>query len=165
MIIRFPDAANPGRPSIFIAGGIRDSPRDWQEVVARLIDARLPDVQAINPRRANSPWTPTREEAQQQYRLEQDHLRRADITLFWFCQHGEQAGAILELGQSLARHQPVIVAAHPNYPRLPWLRDVLAFENLAVRVFSARHFAEDRALADLANTGVELAIDMWASAQ
>ena len=104
-----PDAA----PRVFLAGGISNCP-DWQAEVIR--DAADLDVSLYNPRRPGGAFTDDGGAADQ-IRWEFQALNRADLILFWFCAETIQPIVLFELGRWSATTKPLVVGAHPSYPR------------------------------------------------
>lgn len=108
----------PG-PAVFLAGPISGAP-NWQLDATRLLE----DVcTVLNPRRAAFPAYHDVDHhdidaATLQIRWEYEHLRRADIVLFWF-PAGPTIGpiALYELGSMAASGARLVVGAHPDYPR------------------------------------------------
>lgn len=104
----------PG-PAVFLAGGITGCP-DWQTEAAALL-ADWP-VAVFNPRRANFPiHDPAAAEGQ--IRWEFEHLKRANVVLFWFPDSGSivQPIALFELGAHAAAGKTIAVGCDPNYVR------------------------------------------------
>jgi hypothetical protein len=103
-------------PAVFLAGGITGCP-DWQRRAVLQLDAIGSPAVVINPRRAVFPVgeaAATREQTTWEY----EHLRIADVILFWFCAEAVQPIALYELGAHAARGTRLAVGAHPDYPRL-----------------------------------------------
>lgn len=103
-------------PTIFLGGGITGCP-DWQLRAVLQLDALGSPAVVLNPRRAHYPLgqpDATREQVTWEY----EHLRRADVILFWFCAASVQPIALYELGAHAARGTRLAVGAHPDYPRL-----------------------------------------------
>jgi hypothetical protein len=103
-----------GEPAVYLAGGITDCP-DWQaEVVAMLVPA---PVAILNPRRRNF-CVSDRKMAAGQIRWEFEHIRRADVVLFWFTEGpSPQPIALYELGAAASTGRSLAVGAHPGYVR------------------------------------------------
>jgi hypothetical protein len=76
---------------------------------------RLPGV-VLNPRRENFPVGQA-EATREQTTWEHEHLRIADVILFWFCAEAVQPIALYELGAHAARGTRLAVGTHPEYPR------------------------------------------------
>ena len=122
---------------IFMAGGITGCP-DWQDEAVKMLTLQvgwnhlgLPgpdkDIMLMNPRRANFPMSdPTA--ADSQIKWEFDHLRYADVILFWFCAEQIQPIVLFEYGYWLGQDKPMIVGCDPKYPRRA---DVLKQTSLA----------------------------------
>ncbi|MFZ3473022.1 nucleoside 2-deoxyribosyltransferase domain-containing protein [Streptomyces sp. 4.24] len=103
-------------PSVFLAGGITHCP-PWQAAAARA----LADFVVFNPRRADFDVSdPSQTDIQIAW--EYAHLRRADVTLFWFPQCDPsltvQPITLYELGFAAAvPGRRLVVGADPGYPR------------------------------------------------
>jgi len=124
--------------SVFLAGGITNTP-NWQpEMVKLLSDTNLT---LVNPRRGNFPIDdPTA--AEQQIRWEHKHLLRVNAILFWFPCETLCPITLFELGSWIPRPKPLFVGCHPEYKRIndvriqtklerPFFRVVESLENLA----------------------------------
>lgn len=71
----------------------------------------------MNPRRRLFPADDPDATAEQ-VRWEYEHLRRADVILFWFAEsRSVQPIALYELGMHAARAVPLVVGADAGYPR------------------------------------------------
>ena len=102
-------------PAVFLAGGITGCP-DWQAEARRELDA-LP-IAILNPRMADFPiHDPGAAPAQIAWEFE--HLRRADVVLFWFPDSGPvvQPIVLYELGAHAAAGKPIAVGCDPGYAR------------------------------------------------
>lgn len=102
-------------PAVFLAGGITGC-SDWQAEARRQLDS-LP-VAILNPRMADFPiHDPSAAAAQIAWEFE--HLRRADIILFWFPDSGPivQPIVLYELGAHAAMGKPIAVGCDPGYAR------------------------------------------------
>lgn len=83
----------------------------------------------------------------QQVHWEYEHLRGADIVLFWFPQDAVQPIALYELGTVAAGAKPMVVGADATYPRK---RDVifqLALARPEVHVLDSLDLTVGRAVA------------------
>jgi len=99
--------------SIFLAGGIIGC-GDWQtEMTDRLSDS---DLVVFNPRRSNFP-TPDEDPyaTTVQIKWEFDHLRKADIVLFWFPKEGLCQTSLYELGAMAMTDKPLFVGTEAGY--------------------------------------------------
>lgn len=105
---------------VFLGGGISDCP-DWQQDVIRMIDRCLtPRISNItrlyNPRRTefdiNDP-----NQSEVQIKWEFEHLKAADIVLFWFPKETLCPITLLELGKQMMIDQNLCVGCHPEYAR------------------------------------------------
>jgi SAM-dependent methyltransferase len=113
-----PDAGDP--PAVFLAGGITGVGR-WHDHAASVLASAATPVVVLNPNRVDFPihdpgsgW--------EQVSWEQHHLHLPGVvTLFWFPASDPrtttQPVAMFELGQALGEGRPVVVGAHPEYPR------------------------------------------------
>lgn len=102
-------------PAVFLAGGITGCP-DWQAEARRELDP-LP-IAILNPRMANFPiHDPGAAPAQIAWEFE--HLRRADVILFWFPDSGPvvQPIVLYELGAHATSGKPIAVGCDPGYAR------------------------------------------------
>lgn len=111
MYVEAPQRYDGAGPSVFLAGGITGCP-DWQANAARRL---LPHADVLNPRRRN--YVAGGDEYERQVDWEYHHLRRAAIILFWFADEAIQAIALFELGAFAGSEKPIVVGAHPGYPR------------------------------------------------
>jgi SAM-dependent methyltransferase len=104
-----------GRTAVFLAGGISGCP-DWQAEACALL-AHLP-ITVLNPRRANFPIDDP-SAAASQIRWEYEHLRAADVVVFWFPDSGPvtQPIALFELGAHATAGKPLVVGCDPSYVR------------------------------------------------
>ncbi len=103
------------RTVVFLAGGISGCP-DWQaDAVNQLAD--LP-IAILNPRRADFPIDDP-SAAEGQIRWEYEHLRQADVIVFWFPDSGPitQPIALFELGAHAATGKAIAVGCDPGYIR------------------------------------------------
>ena len=121
--VEAPNAHRGPEPCLFLAGGITHCP-DWQaEAVALLSEAA---VVVLNPRRRLFDVS-NRAAADGQIRWEYEHLKRADVVLFWFCAGpSAQPIALYELGAMAAAGKRIAVGAHPDYSRRTDIRVQLA---------------------------------------
>jgi len=98
---------------LFLAGGIQGCP-DWQSDMVSLLHDTSWVV--LNPRRTNFPiHDPTAADAQIQW--EYDHLRYADVILFWFPCETLCPIVLYELGAWSMTKKPLYVGVHPDYQR------------------------------------------------
>ena len=116
-------APRPGDPpALFLAGGISGC-ENWQAQACELL-ADAPVV-VFNPRRADFDVADSAA-AYKQIAWEYHHLRRADVTLFWFpaCDRSVtvQPIALFELGATLeganCYGRRLVVGVDQGYPRL-----------------------------------------------
>ncbi len=101
--------------SLFLGGGITGCP-NWQMRAVLQLDAIGSPAVVLNPRRKSYPAGQA-EAAREQIAWEYEHLRIADVILFWFCADTVQPIALYELGAHAARGTRLAVGAHPHYPR------------------------------------------------
>jgi len=104
---------SPREKLLFLAGGIQGCP-DWQSDMVSLLHDTSWVV--LNPRRTNFPiHDPTAADAQIQW--EYDHLRYADVILFWFPCETLCPIVLYELGAWSMTKKPLYVGVHPDYQR------------------------------------------------
>jgi hypothetical protein len=98
---------------LFLGGGITNCP-DWQSVLIEDIK-EIPNLTIYNPRRKNFPIeNPNASEAQITWEF--NHLRDADIVLFWFAQGSLNPIVLYELGMwGNSNQRPMIVGVDPAY--------------------------------------------------
>ena len=106
-------------PAVFLAGGISGIAERWHARAVQVL-AGAPPMVILNPNRASFPiGDPSAGWGQVSW--EQHHLHLAAVTLFWFpaCDASvtTQPIAMFELGQALGEGRPIVVGAHPDYPR------------------------------------------------
>ena len=99
-----------GERSIFLAGGIIGC-GDWQkEMSERLSDT---DLIILNPRRSDFPEETNATTIQ--IKWEFDHLRKADMILFWFPKEGQCMTSLYELGTWSNTDKPLFVGIESGY--------------------------------------------------
>ena len=100
---------------LFLAGGITNCP-DWQAEIIELLKEEY-DLTMYNPRRKNFPINdPTASE--QQITWEYNHLRDADIILFWFASGSLNPIVLYELGRwGNSSNKEIFVGCDPEYQR------------------------------------------------
>ncbi|MGW0948849.1 nucleoside 2-deoxyribosyltransferase domain-containing protein [Streptomyces sp. NPDC002623] len=113
--VEAPARHDGGPAALFLGGGITGCP-DWQRRAALQLDAIGSPAVVLNPRREAFPLGQA-EAAREQTAWEYEHLRLADVILFWFCAEAVQPIALYELGAHAARGVRLAVGAHPEYPR------------------------------------------------
>lgn len=106
-------------PSIFLAGGISNCP-NWQDTVIRMLYP-IRKLAILNPRR-DSFDIENRHMAIEQIEWEHDHLKLANMILFWFSEGSINPITLFEYGRWGRLGQansgvPVFVGCHPNYVR------------------------------------------------
>ena len=100
---------------LFLAGGISNCP-DWQAVLIDDIKA-IPNLTVYNPRRKNFPIGDPNA-AEQQITWEFNHLRDADIVIFWFSKGSLNPIVLYELGMwGNSNNRPMIVGIDEGYER------------------------------------------------
>jgi hypothetical protein len=113
-VIVAPDRPGPApRRGIFLAGGISDV-GNWQARAIECLRSAWPVI--YNPRREGFPSGDDVAGARQ-IRWELEHLSLADAILFWFSFETLQPIALFELGRWASLTKPIVVGAHPDYPR------------------------------------------------
>ena len=100
---------------MFLAGGITGCP-DWQAEARKLLDDT--DLVVCNPRRPKFDVTDPNA-ARDQIAWEVEHLRAADLILFWFPASGAvtQPIALFELGMALGQRRELAVGTDLGYCR------------------------------------------------
>lgn len=100
---------------LFLAGGISNCP-DWQAVLIDDIKA-IPNLTIYNPRRKNFPIGDPNA-AEQQITWEFNHLRDADVVIFWFSKGSLNPIVLYELGMwGNSNNRPMIVGIDEGYER------------------------------------------------
>lgn len=101
------------RKAVFLAGGITDCP-DWQSELTGLMKDL--DITILNPRRKNFPIQ-NPQASREQIRWEFEHLRKADIVIFWFPKESICPIALYELGAWCMTDKPICLGVAPEYER------------------------------------------------
>jgi len=101
------------RKALFLAGGITNCP-DWQSEIVNLL--KNSDIAILNPRRKNFPID-NPDASKEQIKWEYDHLRKADIILFWFPQESICPIALYELGAWCMTDTPLFIGVEKQYER------------------------------------------------
>ena len=99
--------------SIYLAGGITNCP-DWQQEILKLVENS--NYIILNPRRKNFPKDDTNAAIDQIF-WEYEHLRKADIILFWFPKETIGPIALYELGAWSMTRKKIVVGIHSEYTR------------------------------------------------
>lgn len=100
--------------SVFLAGGITGCP-DWQTELRKTLGG-VPGLVLFNPRRSDFPIHDP-EAAPAQIKWEFEHLRIADIILFWFPKEGVQAIVMYELGAWSMTDKKLVIGVEPGFWR------------------------------------------------
>lgn len=103
---------------VFLAGGISNCP-NWQEEMIDLIDRYYYDneLTIYNPRRKKFPMDDPNA-AEEQITWEYEHLKEADIIIFWFSRGSLNPIVLYELGQwGNSGNKPIIIGIDPEYER------------------------------------------------
>ena len=99
--------------AIFLAGGITNCP-NWQvEIVVLLKEHK---ITILNPRRKNFPIDDPNA-SRDQIRWEFNHLRKADVILFWFPKESICPIALYELGAWCMTDKTLFIGVHEDYKR------------------------------------------------
>lgn len=106
---------NSHNAKLFLAGGISNCP-DWQSwVVSELKEVE--NLTIYNPRRKNYDGKDLNV-AEQQITWEFEHLRDADIVMFWFSKGSVNPITLYELGMWCnSTTRPTLVGIDPDYER------------------------------------------------
>ncbi len=100
-------------PSVFLAGGVGDI-ESWQVKVASMLCGTRWVV--LNPRWLSYPHG-DHEVDRQQIAWEERHMNKASLIAFWFPGKSVCPITFFELGLVLNTNKPIVVGAHPSYPR------------------------------------------------
>lgn len=99
--------------AIFLAGGITNCP-NWQAEITVLLNKYK--ITILNPRRKNFPINDPNA-SKDQIRWEFDHLRKADIVLFWFPKESICPIALYELGSWSMTDKSIFIGVDKKYER------------------------------------------------
>ena len=99
-------------PSVFLAGGITNSPR-WQDEAVAYFERTIGGITVCNPRRPQD-FADDAVEYERQVTWELDHLLAADLALFWF-PAAECRITRIELGLVAGSGRPMVVGADPRF--------------------------------------------------
>lgn len=115
-------------PSVFLAGGITNCP-DWQsEAIERFKSIEAYSFTLYNPRRENFPINDP-SASEQQIVWEFNHLRDADIIIYWFASGSLNPIVLYELGMwGNSSDKTIFIGCDPEYART---QDVLIQTKLA----------------------------------
>ena len=102
------------RKSIFLAGGISGQPH-WQKDIAEKLLKRS-NLIVLNPRREEFPIDDP-SETRRQIAWEFEHLKKADVILFWFPPATLCPIALFELGRWLKSDKVLFIGMDPAYRR------------------------------------------------
>ena len=106
---------NHKNAKIFLAGGIQQC-EDWQSYVISELQS-VPDITLYNPRRKNFPIG-DKSAAVTQISWEFNHLRDADMIIFWFAKGSLNPIVLYELGLwGNSSDTPIIIGIDPEYER------------------------------------------------
>jgi len=107
--------SNSHNAKLFLAGGITNCP-DWQSwVVSELRDKE--NLTIYNPRRKKFDVTDP-SATEQQIAWEFEHLRDADIVMFWFSKGSLNPIVLYELGMwGNSTDRPCLIGVDPDYER------------------------------------------------
>lgn len=115
-------------PSIFLAGGITNCP-DWQQqAIEYFKQIEAYDFTLYNPRRENFPINDPNA-SEQQIVWEFNHLRDADVIIYWFAPGSLNPIVLYELGMwGNSSDKPIFIGCDPEYSRI---QDVVIQTKLA----------------------------------
>ena len=106
---------NNKNKKLFLAGGITNCP-DWQSEIISLLEP-IKNLTVYNPRRKNFPIGDPNA-AEEQITWEYNHLRDADLILFWFSRGSLNPIVLYELGRwGNSSDKPIIVGLDEEYER------------------------------------------------
>jgi hypothetical protein len=107
--------SNNRNKKLFLAGGITNCP-DWQSEIISLLSP-IQDLTVYNPRRKNFPIGDPNA-AQEQITWEYNHLRDADIILFWFAKGSLNPIVLYELGRwGNSSDKSIVIGLDEEYER------------------------------------------------
>jgi hypothetical protein len=100
---------------LFLAGGITDCP-DWQStIINNLIDE--PNLTIYNPRRADFPINDPNA-SEEQITWEYNHLKEADMIIYWFSKGSINPIVLYELGKwGTSIDKPIYIGIDKDYTR------------------------------------------------
>ena len=101
------------RKALFLAGGITNCP-DWQSEIVNLL--KNSDTAIFNPRRKNFPID-NPDASKEQIKWEFEHLRKANLILFWFPKESICPIALYELGAWCMTDTPLFIGVEKQYER------------------------------------------------
>ncbi len=103
-------------PSIFLAGGIDQAP-NWQAEAIKLIYEKSKIVlNVFNPRRSERFTTEDYNGHWEQVTWEFEHLRKANVIIFWFPENAPCTTSLFELGYWLGRcPEKVVMGINPQH--------------------------------------------------
>lgn len=106
---------NHKNTKLFLAGGITDCP-DWQStIINNLID--VPNLTIYNPRRTDFPIDDPKA-SEEQITWEYNHLRDADIIIYWFSRGSINPIVLYELGKwGTSTDKPIYIGIDKDYTR------------------------------------------------
>lgn len=117
-----PGTLAPASLSLFLAGGISNCP-NWQAEIIQIflknfdLHLIIKSFVVFNPRRKD--WNPDlSEDAEVQIKWEYEHLKKADMIIFWFPKETLCPIALFELGKYAENYsKKIFVGVHPDYKR------------------------------------------------
>lgn len=112
LVLVAPQRAAISGLSVFLAGGITNSPR-WQDAAVAYFERRIDGITICNPRRPDD-FEDRETEYERQVTWELDHLLTADLALFWF-PAAECRITRIELGLVAGIQHPLLVGADPQF--------------------------------------------------
>lgn len=106
---------NNSNVKLFLAGGISNCP-DWQKDLIEKLK-NFPKLTIYNPRRENFPIG-DKDAAEEQITWEFNHLRDANIIIFWFSRGSLNPIVLYELGRwGNSSNIPILIGIDPEYER------------------------------------------------
>lgn len=131
-------------PSIFLAGTITGT-WDWQKVAATFLFNHLREITVFNPRRKNFNVEDDLDE--EQITWEFNHLKTANLILFWFEKETVGPITLFELGRHFSGN--IIVGCNPDYPRKKDLEIQMGLARPDLKLFNSLTDVLNQAVQDL----------------
>lgn len=119
---------NQYRPAVFLAGTITGA-GDWQNIATNWFLENT-DLMVFNPRRKN--FNVEDDLDQEQIEWEFEHLKMAQVILFWFTKDTVAPIALFELGKYINGN--IVVGCDVDYPRRKDLEIQMDLERLDLKV-------------------------------